>query len=154
MQEIPLYWFRMTKEWKCVEKPWGYHGELSPLGNPSAKNPRGLRPSGFGLGTSGHPGWPVWPICQTHNSPNMAQIGPKICQNRQKIAYWPCNTAWWAYFELDRVEQGGTRLEHNMGICLEQRSVHLLRTENKPLVTTMGHFHKGIPLISMVIRIQ
>ena len=42
MQEIPLYWSGMTKECKCVEKPWVYHGEWSPLGSPS----------GFGLGTS------------------------------------------------------------------------------------------------------
>ena len=37
IQEIPIYWSGMTKEWKCVEKFWVYHGEWSPSGSPSAK---------------------------------------------------------------------------------------------------------------------
>ena len=30
IQEIPLYWSGLTKELKCVEKLWVYHGEWSP----------------------------------------------------------------------------------------------------------------------------
>ena len=30
-----------------MEKPWGYHGEWSPSGDPAAKNPWGLRSLGF-----------------------------------------------------------------------------------------------------------
>ena len=32
----------------------------------------------------GHPGWSVWPICQTQNVLNVALLGPKISQNRLK----------------------------------------------------------------------
>ena len=42
----------------------------------------------------GNSGWPVWPICQTQNAPNMTQSGPKSGPNRLKIAYWPCKSAW------------------------------------------------------------
>ena len=35
-----------------MEKPWGYHGEWSASGGPTAKTLGACSPSGFGLGTS------------------------------------------------------------------------------------------------------
>ena len=52
MQEILLYWSGMTIDWKCVEKPWLYHGEWNPLESPLVKTLWACGPSGFGLGTS------------------------------------------------------------------------------------------------------
>ena len=35
-----------------MEKPWGYHGEWSASGGPTAKTLGACDPSGFGLGTT------------------------------------------------------------------------------------------------------
>ena len=51
-QEIPLYWSGLMQEWKCVKKPWVYHGEWSPSESPSPKTVGACGPSGFDLGTS------------------------------------------------------------------------------------------------------
>ena len=62
----------MPKEWKSVEKPWVYHGEMESLGKSHGQNPCGLRPLGF---------WP-WDFPRDsihHDTPSaFPQIVPRL----------------------------------------------------------------------------
>ena len=53
----------------------------------------------------GHPGWAVWPVCQTQKVPNVDLRVPKKGQNRQKKSFWPHKSTQRTYFGLEEVDQ-------------------------------------------------